>query len=104
MSKEVNLTSPEVATWIEYKKDPSGKTIAVETPMSEMTDAQLRRAKLYAQSRILHHFNLQNKFDLLVDQLEDEAHSRGTKLEDYNREFFKHEEKLINKIRESIVK
>ena len=98
MSKEVNLTSQssqEESVWIEYKKDPdTGKTIEVKTPMSDMTDAQLRRAKLYAQSRILHHHNLCSKFDLLVEQLEDEAHSRGKELEDYDRQYFKNEKML----------
>lgn len=95
MSKEVNLTSQEEAVWIEYKKDPdSGKTVEVRKLMSEMTDAQLRRAKHYAQSRILHHHNLVNKFDLLVEQLEDEAAGRGVEIEDYDRPYFENERKL----------
>ena len=95
MSKEVNLTSQEDAVWIEYKKDPdTGKTIEVKKLMSDMTDAQLRRAKLYAQARILHHHNLASKFDLLVEQLEDEAATRGVEIEDYDRPYFENERKL----------
>jgi hypothetical protein len=95
MAKEVNLTSNEEPVWIEYKTDSdTGKKVEVRTPMSLLTDAQLQRNKLYSQSRILHHHNLVNKFDLLVEQLEDEADSRGNELEDYDRQYFKNEKKL----------
>ena len=65
-----------------------------EVPMSELTDAQLRKAKLSAQSKIMHYHNRVNRFDMLVEQLEEEAESRKLDLPDYDREYFKNEKKL----------
>lgn len=90
MNKTKLITSEE-SVWIHPKTRK-------EMPMSEMTDAQLRQAKKYAQAKVLKHHNIASKFDVLVDLLEDEAHSRGVDLEDYDREFFKNEKTLKSKI------
>lgn len=57
--------------------------------MSDMTDAQLSRAKKYAQSRILYFHNKASFYDVKTEELEAEGAKRGLELEDYDREFFK---------------
>ena len=63
--------------------------------MSEMTEAQLRRAKKYAQSRILYFHNKASFYDLKTEELDAEGEKRGIELEDYDREFFKRGEDRV---------
>ena len=93
MAKSVSIIKEEqVPVW----KTKSGK----EIPMSDMTDAQLRKAKLYAQSKILYYHNRVNKFDMLVEELENEAAARNIEeLPDYDRDYFKNEKVLKQAIK-----
>lgn len=85
---------------IKEEQEPVWKTKkGKEIPMTELTDAQLRKAKLYAQSKILHYHNRVNRFDILVEQLEEVAESRNIELPDYNRDYFKNEKRLKEAIK-----
>lgn len=55
--------------------------------MSKMSTNELQKAKLDAQKRIFYFFNKIKTFDMLVEQLETEAESRGALLEDLQKEF-----------------
>ena len=92
MAESVSIIKEEQEpVWINKK--------GVAIPMSQMTDAQLRKAKLNAQSKILHYHNRVNRFDVLVEQLEEVAASRNLELPDYDRDYFKNEKRLKEAIK-----
>lgn len=68
-------------------------------PVSEMTAAHLRRAKLFAQRKEEFHWFKSGEFGKMVDMLENEATRRGLVLKDYRSKFQKNQRKCkeINK-------
>ena len=86
MAESIKIIKDETPQWLNRK----GNLVKI----SDMTDAQLKTAKLYAQSRILHYHNKASLFDLKVDELEQEAESRKVELPDYDREFFRNQRML----------
>ena len=97
---EVKLTNSSDSVWIEYIRK-NGEVTKKETPMKNMTDAQLKRAKQYSQAQVLKYHNKASAFDLLVDKLNEEAENRNISLEDYDRQFFKNEQILKSKMKKN---
>ena len=70
-----------------------------DIPINELTDAQLRKAKLFAQSKELFYHNKASVFSQLVDWIEEEAESRELEIPDYDREFFKNKKVLKDAVK-----
>lgn len=79
--------TPEKVWWDGTKNIPVGK----------MTNAHIKRAKMFAQKKELEYFKLVNLFNGLVEMLENEAENRGLKLKDYNSDYHKKRREHINK-------
>jgi hypothetical protein len=66
-------------------------------PVKKLSNAHLKRAKMFAQKKELEYFKLVNVFNGLVEMLEIEAERRGIELKDFDSAYHKKRRNQLNK-------